>query len=82
MGLGWPRALSINVRAWGARPANRSEGLGWPGPVDKSEGCRWAGLDQGPSINVRSWRRCWPGPVDKSEGLGAGLGLGLGSGLA
>ena len=35
--------------------ANRSEGLGWPGPVDKSEGFRWAGLAQGPSIKVRGW---------------------------
>ena len=34
--------------------ANRSEGLGWPGPVDKSEGFRWAGLAQGPSIKVRA----------------------------
>ena len=30
--------------------ANRSEGLGWPGPVDKSEGFGWARLAQGPSI--------------------------------
>ena len=57
--------------------ANRSEGLGWPGPVDKSEGFRWAGLAQGPSIKVRGlggW--AGPGPVDKSEGLGAGLAQG------
>ncbi len=26
--------------------ANSSEGLGRPGPVDKSEGFRWAGLAQ------------------------------------
>ena len=38
--------------------ANRSEGLGWPGPVDKSEGFRWAG----PAL-----------AVDKREGFG-GLG--------
>ena len=35
-GLGWPRALSINVRGWGAGLAQ--------GPVDKSEGLGgWAG---------------------------------------
>ena len=33
--------------------ACRSEGLGWPGSVNKCEGFRWAGLDQGPSIKVR-----------------------------
>ena len=33
--------------------ANRSEGFGGPGPVDKSEGFGWAGLSQGPSIKVR-----------------------------
>ncbi len=27
-------------------------GLGWPGPVDKSEGFWWAGLAQGQSIKV------------------------------
>ena len=64
--------------------ANRSEGLGWPGPVDKSEGFRWAGLAQGPSIKVRGWGaglaqglsikvRGWevwagPGPVDERVG--------------
>ena len=62
--------------------ANRSEGLGWPGPVDKSEGFRWAGLAQGPSIKVRGWGaglaqglsikvRGWgPGwPANRSEGF-------------
>ena len=34
--------------------ANRSEGLGWPGPVDKSEGFRWAGRAQGLPIKVRA----------------------------
>ena len=70
--------------------ANRSEGLGWPGPVDKSEGFGWAGRAQGPSIKVRGLGgRAGPGPVDKSEGLGgrAGPGAvekgeGLGAGLA
>ena len=33
--------------------ANRSEGLGRPGPIDKGEGFGWAGLAQGPSIKVR-----------------------------
>ena len=33
--------------------AYRSESLGWPGPVDKSEGFRLAGLAQDPSIKVR-----------------------------
>ena len=57
--------------------ANRSEGLGRPGPVDKSEGFGWAGLAQGPSIKVRDlggW--AGPGPVDKSEGLGGRAGPG------
>ncbi len=51
--------------------ANRSdEGLGRPGPVDKSEGFGWARLAQGPSIKVRdSVGRAVPGPVDKSEGF-------------
>ena len=62
--------------------ANRSEGLGWPGPVDKSEGFGWAGLAQGPSIKVRGWGaglaqglsikvRGWgPGwPANRSEGF-------------
>ena len=35
--------------------ANRSEGLGRPGPVDKSEGFGWAGLAHGLSIKVRGW---------------------------
>ena len=46
-----PSAWPIEVRGL----ANRSEGLGWPGPVDKSEGFEWAGLTQGPSIKVRGW---------------------------
>ena len=33
--------------------ASRSEGLGWPGTVDKREGFGWARLAQGTSINVR-----------------------------
>ena len=54
--------------------ANRSEGLGWPGPVDKCEGFRWARLAQGLSIKVKGFigGRAGPGPVDESEGLGAG----------
>ena len=50
---------------------NRREGLGWPGPVDKSEGFRWAGRAQGPSVKVMALGgpgRPWP--LDKSEGLG------------
>ena len=43
--LAWP----IEVRGL----ANRSEGFGGPGPVDKSERFRWAGLAQGQSIKVR-----------------------------
>ena len=63
------RRLAWLIEARGL--ANRSEGLGWPGPVDKSEGFRWAGLAQGPSIKVRGLGgRAGPGPVDKSEGLG------------
>ena len=47
--------------------ANRSEGFGGPGPVDKSEGFGWAGRAQGPSIKVRDLGgRAGPGPVDKS----------------
>ena len=49
--------------------ANRSEGLGWPGPVDKSEGFRWAGRAQGPSIKVRALGgRAGPGPSIKVRG--------------
>ncbi len=33
--------------------ATRSEGLGWPGPVDKSERFRWTELAQGLSIKLR-----------------------------
>ena len=51
------RGLAWLIEARGL--ANRSEGLSWPGPVDKSEGFGRAGRAQG--------------PVDKSEGLGAGL---------
>ena len=43
--------------------ANRSEGFGGPGPVDKSEGFGWAGRAQGPSIKVRDLGgRAGPGP--------------------
>ena len=55
--------------------ANRSEGLCWPGPVDKSEGFRWAGLAQRASIKVRGW----------GAGLAHGLSIkvkGWGRGLA
>ena len=66
-------ALGVRRLAWliEARVlANRSEGLGWPGPLDKSEGFRWAGLAQALSIKVRDLGgRAGPGPVDKSEGL-------------
>ena len=62
------RGLAWLIEARGQ--ANGSEGLGWPGPVDKSEGFRWAGLAQGPSIKVRNLGgRAGPGPVDKSEGF-------------
>ena len=74
------RGLAWLIEARGL--ANRSEGLGWPGPVDKSEGFRWAGLAQGPSIKVRGWGaglaqglsikvRGWgPGwPANRSEGF-------------
>ena len=68
----------IRRRAWliEARGlANRSEGLGWPGPVDRSEAFGWAGQAQGPSIKVRGFGgRAGPGPVDKSEGLGGWVG--------
>ena len=51
--------------------ANRSEGLGWPGPVDKSEGFGWAGRAQGPSIKVRGLGgRAGPGPSIKVRGWG------------
>ena len=62
------RRLAWLIEARGL--ANRGEGLGWPGPIDKSEGFRWAGLAQGLSIKVRDLGgRAGPGPVDKSEGL-------------
>ena len=38
------RGLAWLIEARGL--ANRSEGFGGPGPVDKSEGLRWAGLAQ------------------------------------
>ena len=70
--------LGLRLLAWLIEVrglANRSEGFGGPGPVDKSEGFRWAGPAQGPLIKVRElggW--AGRGPVNKSEGLGsAGL---------
>ena len=49
--------------------ANRSEGFGGPGPVDKSEGFGWAGRAQGPSIKVRALGgRAGPGPSIKVRG--------------
>ena len=59
--------------------ANRSEGLDRPGPVDKSEGFRWAGLAQALSIDKseRVGGQAGPGLVDKSKRLeGAGLAQG------
>ena len=47
------RRLAWLIEARGL--ANRSEGLGWPGPVDKSEGFRWAGLARALSIKVMGW---------------------------
>ena len=68
------RRLGLRRLAWliEARGlANRSEGLGRPGLVDKCEGFGWAGLAQGPSIKVMALgNRVGPGPVDKSERLG------------
>ena len=74
------RGLFCLIEARGL--ANRSEGLGWPGPVDKSEGFGRGGLAQGPSIKVRGWGaglaqglsikvRGWgPGwPANRSEGF-------------
>ena len=46
------RGLAWLIEARGL--ANRSEGFGGPGPVDKSEGFGWAGRAQGPSIKVRA----------------------------
>ena len=40
------RGLAWLIEARGL--ANRSEGLGRPGPVDKSEGFRWAGRAPAP----------------------------------
>ena len=51
--------------------ANRSEGFGGPGPVDKSEGFGWAGRAQGPSIKVRDLGgRAGPGPSIKVRDWG------------
>ena len=52
--------------------ANRSEGLGWPGPVDKSEGFGLAGRAQGPSIKVRALggQAGRPSPSKKVRGWG------------
>ena len=43
------RGLAWLIEARGL--ANRSEGFGGPGPVDKSEGFGWAGRAQGPSTS-------------------------------
>ena len=57
--------------------ANRSEGFGWPGPVDKSKGFGWAGLAQDPSIKVRGLEgRAGPGPSIKVRDLGGRAGPG------
>ena len=50
-------------------PANSSEGLGWPSPIDKSEGFKCARLAQGPLIKVTAWRG-WAAAhgVDKAYG--------------
>ena len=53
------RGLAWLIEARGL--ANRSEGFGRPGPVDKSEGYRWAGRAQGLSIKVRDLGG-WAGP--------------------
>ena len=64
------RRLAWLIEARGL--ANRSEGLAWPGPVDKSEGFRWAGLAWALSIKVRGWGgRAGPGPSIKVRGWGA-----------
>ena len=47
------RGLLWLVEARGLANRISDEGLGWPGPGDKSEECRWAGLAQAPSIKVR-----------------------------
>ena len=50
--------------------ANRSEGFGGRGPVDKGEGFGWARRAQGLSTKVRDLGgQAGPGPVDKSEGF-------------
>ena len=46
------RSLAWLIEARGL--ANGSEGSGQPGPIDRSEGFRWAGLVQGPLIKVRA----------------------------
>ena len=81
----WPFRWTAGLRRLGLRRlawltevrglANRSEGLGRPGPVDKSDGFGWAGRTQGPSIKVRGLEG-WagPSPVDKSEGVGGQAG--------
>ena len=79
----WHVGLRWLIEARGL--ANRSAGLGWPGPVDKSEGFRWAGPAQGPSckvedsgvgpakalsIQVRDWRGgLGQGTANRSEGF-------------
>ena len=49
--------------------ANRSEGLGWPGPIDKSEAFRCDGRAQSPQVRDLG-ARAGLGPVNKSEGFG------------
>ena len=51
----------------------RGWGLGWPGPVEKSEalGLSWP-------VEVKGWGLVWPGPANRSEGLGQAQAQGLG----
>ena len=63
------------LRRWGwlielRGTANRSEGLGWPVPVDKKEGFRWGGLAQALSITARHLGgRAGQGTATRSEGF-------------
>ena len=58
---------SGSVRGWGWA------GRIWPCPVDKCEGCGWAGLTQGTTIKVGGLDgRARPGPTDESAEVGPG----------
>ena len=72
------RPLGVLCLAWlpEARGlANRNEGLGLPGLVDKGEGFGWVRRAQGPTTKVRAWAKPDPAkPILESSGLPSACG--------